>query len=83
VGNVRIPTLIIHAEDDPFIPFEPLRDSVFSENPYIMMVATKRGGHVAFVSSRTDEDRFWAENRAVEFFRLAFCAFCGPTSESS
>ena len=71
VANIRIPTLIIHAEDDPFIPFEPLRDPVFAENPYIMMVATQRGGHVAFVSSRTDEDRFWAENRAVEFFQLA------------
>ena len=71
VANIRIPTLIIHAEDDPFIPFEPLLDRAFSENPYLMLVATKRGGHVAFVSSRTDEDRFWAENRAVEFFTLA------------
>ncbi len=51
---------------------EPLRDRVFAENPYIMMVATERGGHVAFVSSvTTNEDRFWAENRAVEFFQLA------------
>ena len=71
VANIRVPTLIIHAEDDPFIPFEPLRDAVFAENPYIMLVATERGGHVAFISSRTDEDRFWAENRVVEFFQLA------------
>jgi len=72
VGNIRIPTLIIHAEDDPFIPFEPLRHVDFSENPYIMLLATERGGHVAFISStRTNEDRFWAENRAVEFFELA------------
>lgn len=83
VPNIRIPTLIIHAEDDPFIPFEPLRDTVFAENPYLMMVTTERGGHVAFVSSKTDEDRFWAENRAVEYFQLAFGAFCGSTSESS
>ena len=72
VANIRIPTLIIHAEDDPFIPFEPLRHTVFSENPYLMMLTTERGGHVAFVSSTTtDEDRFWAENRAVEYFQLA------------
>ncbi len=70
ISNIRIPTLIIHAEDDPFIPFEPLRDPVFSENPYILMIATERGGHVAFISS-SREDRFWAENRAVEFFQLA------------
>ena len=78
VANIRIPMLIIHAEDDPFIPFEPLRHRMFSENPYIMMVATERGGHVAFVSAiRGNEDRFWAENRAVEYFQLAFSAFCG------
>jgi len=72
IANIRIPTVIIHAEDDPFIPFEPLRDPVFAENPYILMIATKRGGHVAFISSATgNEDRFWAENRMVEFFQLA------------
>jgi predicted alpha/beta-fold hydrolase len=71
IASIRIPTLIIHAEDDPFIPFEPLRDPVFSKNPYIMLLRTERGGHVAFISSRTDEDRFWAENRVVEFFQLA------------
>lgn len=71
VANIRIPTLIIHAEDDPFIPFDPLRHADFSENPYLMLVKTERGGHVAFISSRTDEDRFWAENRVVEFFQLA------------
>ena len=71
VANIHIPTLMIHAEDDPFIPFDSLRREVFSENPYIMLVATERGGHVAFISSRTDEDRFWAENRVVEFFKLA------------
>lgn len=72
IANIRIPTLIIHAEDDPFIPFEPLRDPVFAENPYILMMVTERGGHVAFISSTTaNEDRFWAENRMVEFFQLA------------
>lgn len=75
-SGIRTPTLIIHAQDDPFIPFEPLRDRVFSENPYILLIATRRGGHVAFISSgkfagKPGEDRFWAENRAVEFFQLA------------
>lgn len=72
IANIRIPTLIIHAEDDPFIPFEPFRNPVFAENPYILVIGTERGGHVAFISSaRADEDRFWAENRMVEFFQLA------------
>ncbi len=63
---------LIHAPDDPFIPFEPLRDPVFTNNPYILLIDTERSGHVAFVSSRPNgEDRFWSENRVVEFCKLA------------
>jgi len=71
IGRIRVPTLIIHAEDDPFIPFEPLRDPSIAANPYVLLMAPKRGGHVAFVSADSPgEDRFWAENRVVEFCRL-------------
>ncbi len=66
ISRIRIPTLIIHAEDDPFVPFAPLRDPSVAANPYVMLVATKRGGHVAFLSANPEE-RFWAENRLVEF----------------
>ncbi len=78
--KICIPTLIIHAEDDPFIPFHPLRDPAIANNPYILVLAPEKGGHVAFISRRPrglansflhDSDRFWAENRAVEFCRLA------------
>jgi predicted alpha/beta-fold hydrolase len=71
-ARIRIPTLIIHAEDDPFIPFDPLRDPAFAENPYILLIDLKRGGHVAFLAAeKKNEDRFWAENRVVEFCQLA------------
>jgi len=71
VEQIRLPTLIMHSEDDPFIPFEPLRERAFAENPYILLMKTAKGGHVAFISSKTKgEDRFWAENRAIEFCNL-------------
>lgn len=71
--QIRIPTLIIHSTDDPFIPVEPLHRQMFTGNPYILTTVTKQGGHVAFIANATQhgEDRFWAENRAVEFFKLA------------
>ena len=70
--HIQIPTLIIHAVDDPFIPIDPLRQPSVITNPYILRVETERGGHVAFVSDgEQDEDRFWAENRLVEFCELA------------
>lgn len=73
VDKIRIPTLIIHSEDDPFIPCEPLRQQAFSSNPYLLMITTNRGGHVAFIADKQngDVDRFWAENRVVEFCQLA------------
>src|SRR6266403_2824200 len=70
IGRIRIPTLIIHAEDDPFIPFAPLCDPSIAANPYVLLMATERGGHVAFLSANAGEDRFWAENRVVEFCEL-------------
>jgi hypothetical protein len=71
MGRIRIPTLIIHAADDPFIPVSPLRDPAVTNNPYILLVVTGCGGHVAFVSANSlGEDRFWAENRLIDFSAL-------------
>jgi predicted alpha/beta-fold hydrolase len=68
---IRIPTLIIHAQDDPFIPFEPLTDRSISANRSIVLVMPEHGGHVAFVGKRdSGEDRCWAENRAAAFCSL-------------
>lgn len=67
---IRVPTLIIHAEDDPFIPLDPFLDQGLDANPQIGLILTRHGGHVAFCGiGQPDEDRAWAENRAIEFFR--------------
>ena len=72
IERISIPALIIHAQDDPFIPFTPLDNPAISTNPYILLLAPKRGGHVAFIAQETEgEDRFWAENRVIDFCRLA------------
>jgi len=71
IGHIRRPTLIIHAQDDPFIPFEPFNHSSVHNNPHVLLLAPEHGGHVGFVSGEPDEqDRFWAENRLVEFCGL-------------
>jgi predicted alpha/beta-fold hydrolase len=71
ISHIRIPTLIIHAQDDPFIPFAPLGDPSIATNPYVLLIAPERGGHVAFLSADSDdEDRFWAENRLIDFAKM-------------
>ncbi|MFN2597446.1 MAG: YheT family hydrolase [Pyrinomonadaceae bacterium] len=70
-ASIRVPTLVVHAQDDPFIPFEPFRSAALSDNPHVILLAPRHGGHVGFLSDAAGgEDRFWAESRVVEFCRL-------------
>jgi hypothetical protein len=71
VERIRLPTLVIHAQDDPFVPYESFLHPALASNPCVVLVTPRRGGHVGFVARDTPrEDRFWAENRVVEFCRL-------------
>ncbi len=63
-AKVRTPTLIIHAQDDPFVPYAPLLRPEVSANPNITTEMPTHGGHVAFVSNNS-KTRFWAEHRLV------------------
>jgi len=69
VDRIRVPTLIITAEDDPFVPVGPFRDPVLTSNPNITLVVTKYGGHCGFVTepAGSDDDGYWAENQIVDF----------------
>jgi predicted alpha/beta-fold hydrolase len=71
IKEIAVPTLIIHAKDDPFIPFAPLEREEVRANLNVFVLATEQGGHVGFISSTgTGESRFWAEVKLVEFIRL-------------
>ncbi|HYY42075.1 MAG TPA: alpha/beta fold hydrolase, partial [Pyrinomonadaceae bacterium] len=81
IPDIRRPALIIHAEDDPFVPFASFRTPGLKENPYVVLLAPRHGGHVGFVAAEREPaaDRFWAENRLVEFCRLVLA---GAQAES-
>ena len=76
VGKIRVPTLILTAQDDPFIPFESFRHPAVVENRFITLVTSEHGGHCAFISRDGGPERFWAESCVVEFCmrHLAFKA---------
>ena len=69
VARVRVPTLIVHALDDPLVPSEPLLRPGFTDNPHIVKATPPHGGHVAFVSAQRGK-RFWAEERLADLCRL-------------
>jgi hypothetical protein len=71
VAQIRTPTLIVHAQDDPLVPFASFTHPSLSGNPYIIPLLPPHGGHVAFVAATDNpRERFWAESRLVEFCRL-------------
>jgi len=65
--DIRVPTLLITAEDDPFVPYASFLAARIGENPAIRFVPTRRGGHCGFISKHSGAERFWAEERVVEF----------------
>ena len=67
VGQVRVPMLMITAQDDPFVPYESFLAALVTENPAIRFLAPEHGGHCAFISRHGGVERFWAEARVVEF----------------
>lgn len=70
--NIHVPTLLLHALDDPLLPAEPFLAPQVRSNPSLEVVLTQRGGHVGFIAKdgQGDLDRFWAENRVIDFFRF-------------
>ena len=71
IKRITIPTLIIHAQDDPFIPFASFRHQDIETNPNVALLTPEQGGHVGFISGdREGEERFWAEVMAIEFVKL-------------
>lgn len=68
LGAIRVPTIILASQDDPFIPFRMFDDGAVRDNAMIRLWATQRGGHCGFIQRpRPDEDLYWVENRLVEW----------------
>jgi predicted alpha/beta-fold hydrolase len=68
IDRIRVPTLILSAEDDPFVPTGAFRDPAVTGNPQVTVVMTRHGGHCAFVEPpQAEYDGYWAEREIVRF----------------
>jgi predicted alpha/beta-fold hydrolase len=68
IDRIRIPTLIMTAEDDPFVPSSSFRDPAVTGNPNVTLVVTPHGGHCAYLERAADGyDGYWAEREVVRF----------------
>ena len=55
LGAIRVPTLVIHARNDPWIPADPYLAVNWQDNPRLVPLLPRGGGHVGFhgLGSRT------------------------------
>jgi predicted alpha/beta-fold hydrolase len=73
LARIALPTLIIHAHDDPALPVRPFLQPEIQNNPSIITLLPKHGSHGYFIGRNKPEgdvDRHWAQNRALEFINL-------------
>jgi uncharacterized protein len=68
VDRIRVPALVISAEDDPFVPARVFRDPRIAQNPSIDLHLLRHGGHCGFLAAPRDgDDGYWAERMIVGF----------------
>lgn len=67
LASVRVPTLVIHAVDDPFVAEHAIERAALAANPAFTAVITPHGGHVGFIAGTPWAPRFWAEAEAARF----------------
>jgi predicted alpha/beta-fold hydrolase len=68
VDKIRVPALVMAAEDDPFVPARSFRQPAVTANRHIALSLCQHGGHCGFIGARTaDDDGYWAEGQIVRF----------------
>jgi predicted alpha/beta-fold hydrolase len=71
IDRIRIPTLLLTADDDPFVPPDPFDAPVVRAHTHVRI--ERGGGHCAFVADEAAaSDGYWAEATAIAFLDKAF-----------
>lgn len=77
LAKIRIPTLLVNAQDDPFLPKECYPTTEATANPNLWLEMPRHGGHVGFVQKNSD-NIYWSEERAEIFLtQTAFTSEIG------
>jgi predicted alpha/beta-fold hydrolase len=65
LDQIRVPTLLIQAKDDTFIPFTMFDHPAFRSNPNLKLIVTDYGGHLGFLQRQGR--RFWIDEVVTEW----------------
>jgi predicted alpha/beta-fold hydrolase len=67
VDGIGVPTLVLYAEDDPFVRILPETRARLLTNPHVDFVTTSHGGHCAFLSRDRGDEVHWAEATLIRY----------------
>ncbi len=67
VDDIAVPTLVLCAQDDPFIRLLPETRVKLQANPHITFVETRYGGHCAYLSNDPGNEIHWAEASVIRY----------------
>jgi len=67
IHAIQVPTLLLNAQDDPFLTSECFPTELAKSHPHLFLEAPTKGGHVGFVGRGSHRKRYWAEQRVVDF----------------
>jgi predicted alpha/beta-fold hydrolase len=65
--GVGVPTLLLHALDDPFLPPDSIPAPEAASNPHLHLTLQSLGGHVGFLEGTPGRPSFWAEEEGARF----------------
>jgi uncharacterized protein len=68
LGQINIPTLIVNAKNDPFLPAECYPYELIDKYPKIQFETPEHGGHVGFMELNK-QGYYWSEKRALSFVK--------------
>lgn len=70
LDRVRVPTLILHAEDDPMVPIDTVRPWLPTSSRSVRVKTSKHGGHLGWLAGfdETSWVKGWATSEALAFF---------------
>ena len=66
LNRISVPTLIVNAQDDPFLLDDCYPHAEVAANRYLTLEAPAHGGHVGFMLPGTI---YWSEQRALSFIQ--------------
>lgn len=68
IAQLAVPSLLVTADDDPFVPADAAGDPTLAAIPHLTRVITAHGGHCGFIErTPRGDDGYWAERQVMSF----------------